>query len=358
MEITTEVFSEATAQEANDHSQTTDSLSFNTSGQSQFAPHEILDDMVRTRGLIFGIPVLLLCVGGNTFVLIVTIKTRHFRSSSHILFASLSILDLTYGLAFHPMRLAIYYQGRWMFGPEGCAFSYVFYNWHCASSLSHILVITLTRYSAVVRQKIKNPTETISKSTFLVAGALLSLPAVLVLLSVPALWQGSAAFDEKMVFYLPRMTCRFRKTIDTGHSTVFLPLLVCILAVTAIIFLCHLHILVIVRKSRRRVGEIMAGNPTQPPVPTAQVPSPIHLTLLRREKNITKTVVLVMINFSIGLLINPILVNVDGNLSWSQIAFFPGILLQTLPPATNWIIYGLGMTQYRHFYSKICGLGP
>ena len=362
MEITStsQVFSEATTQvfEANDQAQTTDSSSFNTSELSQFALPERLDDVVRTLGLIFGIPVLFLCVAGNTFVLLVTIKTRHFRSSSHIYFASLSVLDLIYGLAFHPMRLAIYYQGKWMFGPEGCAYSYVFYNWHCASSLSHILVITLTRYSAVVRQRIKCPTDSISKSTFLAAGALFALPAVLVLLSVPALWQGLAAFDKTMVFYLPRMTCRFRKSIDTGHSKVFLPLLVCILAVTGIILFCHIHILVIVRKSHSRVCEIITGNQKQTSFPKAHSRSPTHLILLRREKNITKTVILVMINFSVGLLINPILVNVDGNFSWSQISFFPGILLQTLPPATNWIIYGLGMAQYRHFYSKICGLRP
>ena len=347
--------SDSTTQEVNDYVHTTDAFLFNTSELDQNATNEKLDDVVQTLGLVFGFPVLFLCLAGNTFVLVVTIKTRHFRSSSHIYFASLSILDLIYGLAFHPIRMAIYLQGNWMFGPEGCAYVYVLYNWYCTSSMAHVLVITVTRYFAVIRQQIKNPTESVSKAVFLVAAALLTVPAVPVLLSVPSLWQGSAAFDEKMTFYLPRVMCLFRNTISTGRSKVFLPLLVCVLVVAAVIFLCHLHILVIVRRSCRRVGAMMTENSAEPPVQQAPVQNPAYLILLRREMNVTKTAILVMINFSVGLLINPILVNVDGDFSWSQISFFPAILLQSLPPATNWIIYGLGMTQYRHFYSKMCG---
>ena len=59
------MLSEAPTQEAKDHSQTMDSLSFNSSGLSQLAPHERLDDMVQTLGLTFGIPVLILCLAGN-----------------------------------------------------------------------------------------------------------------------------------------------------------------------------------------------------------------------------------------------------------------------------------------------------
>lgn len=196
---------------------------------------------------VFAIAFMILAILGNTLIIVAFGKDKMLRTISNLLVLNLSIVDFLTAITIHPLFVSVLKSRGWFLGVKACKYQAILKSCLFINSHLSIMLISLNRYSVIVRYKKHFPIFTKNSTYFFLATTWI-ISSCLGLSSLMA--------NEKVEFHAKEAVC----VASRRHSTICIFITVVEDIVFATVVCLSFAIFASVRLHRRQVSFTLDQN--------------------------------------------------------------------------------------------------